>query len=146
MPQDRLADCVSAHGADGVSPAPGYDVPRGRWRAFLARFVARHGGALAAPCALSAGAPGESVRRRRLPFHDARYSLRTDGSEEILVTLGEPPYMLEPYFLVDPERIRVEQPPGAGFVLRLESRTGAALVLSFARDVGRTTGPLTLLD
>jgi hypothetical protein len=80
-----------------------------------------------------------------MPLHAVRYSTRADGREEILITLGEPPYMLEPYFVVEPVRIHVEHPGRSALVLRFESRAGALLVLWFDASVGRTTGPLTAL-
>jgi hypothetical protein len=101
----------------------------------LLRFADRHRGALCRP----------GVGARKLPLYGAGIVLRTDGSAEILVTLGEPPYMLEPYFVIDPVRVRVEADDDGGLSLALESRGGAGLQLSFEPSVGRTSGPLTLV-
>ena len=115
--------------------ARGYDVPATHWQSFFKRFADRHRGALCRP----------GVGARKLPLHGAGIALRSDGSAEILVTLGEPPYMLEPYFVIDPVRVRVEADDDGGLSLALESSAGTPLRLYFDPSVGRSTGPLTLV-
>jgi len=124
-----FSEDVSARGARG------YDVPATHWQSFLKRFADRHRGAL---CRAGLGA-------RKLPLHGAGIVLRSDGSAEILVTLGEPPFMLEPYFVIHPVRVRVDADDDGSLLLALESREGAALRLCFDPSVGRTSGPLTLV-
>lgn len=131
-----------AHAAD-VRQSGGYDVPREQWSAFLRRLAERLAG-VSVGVGIAQASAGESLQRRRcLPFHGARVCRRVDGRHEILITLGEPPYMLEPYFVIDPVRVRLEQDAAAQLVMRIESERHV-LVLCF--EPSRvSTGPLALL-
>jgi hypothetical protein len=140
---------ISAQGtrsqvAEVRAPEGEYDVPPGQWPAFLRRFAERHAGVAVSIRATDGPLLSQREPRRRVPFHGARHGQRLDGREEILITVGEPPYMLESYVVVEPERVRVRQQAGRLSIL-IESRAGATLSLGFGEQVGRSTGPLTLL-
>lgn len=126
--------------------ATSIEIPRSAWNGFLRRLAERHRGELVRVAGASCASPTAPRHARPARFHDARLGTRLDGSEEILVTVGEPPYMLEPYFVVEPCQIRVVHPLPSVLAIRIESGAPSALVLTFVLQHGRRTGPLALVS